>query len=392
MRLTKELPSDWRTKRLVAVAKLISGGTPSRKVPEYFWGDIPWITGNDVVSFRTSKAREYITEEAIENSATHLLPKGSILFVTRTGVGKVSIADVDICISQDLTGVICKEDIALPEYVARYLISLSEKIKYRQRGSTIKGVTREFVEQIEIPLPPVPVQKKIAAILDKADAAREKRRQANQLTEQFLQSAFLEMFGDPVTNPKEWDLFKLRTLGTLGRGKSKHRPRNAAELLGGLYPLIQTGDVANSFGYVKEYKQTYSELGLKQSKLWPKGTLCITIAANIAKTGILTFDACFPDSIVGFIPNCRTNTEFIQQWFSFVQKHLEDTAPMSAQKNINLEILKNLKVTSPPFDLQKKFAALVGKVESLRARQRQSGQELETLFNSLMQRAFKGDL
>ncbi|MBE7445651.1 MAG: restriction endonuclease subunit S [Planctomycetia bacterium] len=155
---------------------------------------------------------------------------------------------------------------------------------------------------------------------------------------------------------------------------------------------MQTGDVANSFGYIKEYKQTYSSVGLKQGKLWPKGTLCITIAANIAETGILTFDACFPDSIVGFVPNHRTNTAFIQQWFFFVQKNLEDTAPMSAQKNINLEILMNLEVPSPPFDLQQKSAALVEKVEVLRTRQRQSEQELETLFNSLMQRAFRGEL
>ena len=127
--------------------------------------------------------------------------------------------------------------------------------------------------------------------------------------EDFLRSAFLEMFGDPVTNPKGWPLIKFSEIGELDRGKSQHRPRNAPELLGGPYPLIQTGDVANSGGYIRSYKSTYSEIGLKQSRMWPKGTLCITIAANIAKTGILTFDACFPDSVVGFSPNKKTNTE-----------------------------------------------------------------------------------
>lgn len=92
-------------------------------------------------------------------------------------------------------------------------------------------------------------------------------------------------------------------MGELAREKSKNRPRNAPELLNGPYPLIQTGDIANAGIYLKEYTQTYSELGLKQSKMWKKGTLCITIAANIAKTSILTFDACFPDSVVAFIPS-----------------------------------------------------------------------------------------
>ena len=92
-------------------------------------------------------------------------------------------------------------------------------------------------------------------------------------------------------------------MGELAREKSKNRPRNAPELLNGPYPLIQTGDIANAGIYLKEYTQTYSELGLKQSKMWKKGTLCITIAANIAKASILTFDACFPDSVVAFIPS-----------------------------------------------------------------------------------------
>lgn len=257
-----------------------------------------------------------------------------------------------------------------------------------------EGYQRNFkyLKEVSIPLPPLLIQKQIAAILEKADAAREKRRQVNQLTEQFLQSAFLEMFGDPVTNPKEWKSIKLGELGELERGRSKHRPRNAPHLLGGPYPLIQTGEIANSSGYITSFTQTYSESGLKQSRMWPKGTLCITIAANIGKTTILTFDACFPDSIVGFTPNGRVNTEYIQRWFSFVQQQLEESAPMVAQKNINLEILRKQNVPVPPIEEQQKFAALVEKVEGLRGKQRESEKELENLFQSLMQRAFKGEL
>lgn len=126
--------------------------------------------------------------------------------------------------------------------------------------------------------------------------------------------------------------------------------------------------------------------------MWPRGTLCITIAANIAKTAILTFDACLPDSVVGFIPNDRVRTEYVQRWFSFVQKHLEESAPMVAQKNINLEILRKLDVCVPAIEEQQKFAALVEKIQSLRAKQRESETELENLFNSLMQKAFTGEL
>src|ERR1022692_5176787 len=98
-----------------------------------------------------------------------------------------------------------------------------------------------------------------------------------------------------------WPLRRLTELGELSRGRSRHRPRHAAHLYGGPYPFMQTGDVKASGGRISSYQQTYSEAGLAQSRMWPAGTLCITIAANIAETGILAFPACFPDSIVGFV-------------------------------------------------------------------------------------------
>ncbi|MDO4728958.1 MAG: restriction endonuclease subunit S, partial [Bacteroidota bacterium] len=202
------------------------------------------------------------------------------------------------------------------------------------------------------------------------------------------QALFIHHFGDPVQNPKNWQTKPLGELGSLNRGKSKHRPRNAPELLGGIYPLIQTGDVANCDGYITTYNQTYSEIGLKQSKMWDEGTLCITIAANIAKTGILKIKACFPDSIVGFIPNEKCNVEFIQFWFSFFQKILEEQAPESAQKNINLEILKELKIILPPLPLQEAFAQQIAQIEEQKALALSQATHSEELFQALLQESF----
>lgn len=171
------------------------------------------------------------------------------------------------------------------------------------------------------------------------------------------------MFGDPVSNSHALPKATLPELGEFGRGVSKHRPRNDPKLLGGKYPLIQTGDVASSDLYLKNYVSTYSELGLSQSKMWRKGTLCITIAANIAKTAILNFDACFPDSIVGFVANEKTNNIYIHYWFSFFQDVLEAQAPESAQKNINLKILSELKVICPPKKEQEQFSVFVQQVD-----------------------------
>jgi type I restriction enzyme S subunit len=278
------------------------------------------------------------------------------------------------------------------DYLRHMLHDALFEMERHMHGATMKHVNRGEFLATTIPLPPLAEQKRIAGILDAADGLRAKRRESLAQLDSLLQSTFLTLFGDPVANPMGWEKRKFGEIGSLDRGVSKHRPRNAPELLGGAYPLIQTGEVANCDTFIREYKNTYSEAGLKQSKLWPAGTLCITIAANIAKTGILEFDACFPDSIVGFRSSDPATVFFAQVWLSFLQKMLEETAPESAQKNINLEILRNLEVPLPPLPLQRRFAAIVESVERQKARQRAHLAELDALFAALQHRAFRGEL
>ena len=259
-------------------------------------------------------------------------------------------------------------------------------------GASYPAVSDRVVLDSKLPVPPIAEQRRIAEIMDKADALRAKRRAALAQLDTLTQAIFLDMFGDPIANPRGWPRKKLCTLGSLDRGVSKHRPRNAPELLGGPYPFAQTGDVANCDGYIRDFSGTYSEAGLRQSKMWPAGTLCITIAANIAKTGVLTFDACFPDSVVGFRADEPATIEFVRGWLSFLQASLEDKAPESAQKNINLEILRGLDVPTPTADLRREFARRIAATEQLKAAHRTSLSELDGLFATLQHRAFRGEL
>ena len=269
-----------------------------------------------------------------------------------------------------------------------------------QRG-VFRGMCRQWVNQatvsreallaMTVPLPSLSQQRRIADILDRADALRAKRRAALALLDTLPQSICVNMFGDPMASSNRWPRVRFNSLGSLDRGVSKHRPRNAPELLGGRYPLIQTGDVANSGGYIRQFGSTYSEVGLKQSRMWPAGTLRITIAANIAKTGILTFDACFPDSVVGFCAHAET-VEYVRAWLGFMQESLENAAPESAQKNINLNLLRNLELPLPGSDLRMAFAKRVAAVESLKAAHRASLAAMDALFASLQHRAFRGEL
>ena len=386
---------SWEAVRLDKVCIFLNGGTPSRQVDKFFEGNIPWITSADISEDQdiVSEARFYITQEAVDSSATKLIPKGNILLVSRTGVGKIAITGTDICISQDFTGIIPNKEVVNLRYLFRFLQSKKDYFVSHQRGATIQGITRKVISDLELPLPPLEQQRRIAAILDQADRLRTLRREALAKLDRLLQATFLDMFGDPVTNPLGWEVKKFEETGTLERGKSKHRPRNDPVLLGGSYPLIQTGEVTNAAGgYLTEYSQTYSELGLKQSKMWKAGVLCITIAANIAQTAILTFDACFPDSIVGFTPNRDITIEYVQYWLQFLREIIEEKAPQVAQKNINLKILRELEIPVPPIHLQNTFSDAVVQYTKQRQHYQQSLTQLDNLFNSLQQRAFRGEL
>lgn len=246
-----------------------------------------------------------------------------------------------------------------------------------------------FIKETEIFLPSLVTQKRISISLDTAVELLAMRKQQLAELDNLIKSTFYDMFGDPVTNEKGWRIKRLSEIGDLNRGISKHRPRNEPTLLGGIHPLIQTGDIANADFIIRQYKQTYSDLGLKQSKKWEAGTLCITIAANIAKTAILGFDACFPDSVVGFNANEKTNNIFVYIWFDFFQKIIEAQAPESAQKNINLRILNELDIISPPIELQTQFANFVTKIEEQKALVKQAIDETQHLFDSLMSEYFE---
>lgn len=168
----------------------------------------------------------------------------------------------------------------------------------------------------------------------------------------------------PHKIPKGWAWATFPEIGMFERGKSKHRPRNARKLFNpGIYPLVQTGEVARAGKYVEEAHSYYSEFGLAQSRLWPKGTLCITIAANIADSAILGLDACFPDSVVGFIPfSPITDVSYFLYFMKTAKNDLLKYAPSTAQKNINLGILGQLAVPLPPIEEQKRIVTMVDKL------------------------------
>lgn len=298
-------------------------------------------------------------------------------------------------------------------------------------GIAVGNVNAQKLAAITIPLPPLNEQKRIVAkieeLFSELEAGEESLRLARQQLGVYRQSLLKQAFEGkltetwrtqnpaqlvmpnvpPVTEDKElgslpnlptgWLWTHLSNIGELGRGKSKHRPRNDPKLFGGSYPFIQTGEVKAASKTVKFYTETYSEFGLAQSKLWPKGTLCITIAANIAETAFLGFDGCFPDSVVGFVPVAElVNAEFVELFIRAARDRIEKYAPATAQKNINLTTLENLVIPLCSLPEQQEIVRLLdAQFDEIERNEREIAGALrksEALRQAILKRAFTGRL
>ncbi len=234
-------------------------------------------------------------------------------------------------------------------------------------SDVVPGLKRDLVYLQKIQIPPLTEQNKIAEILSTVDQAIEKTDKAIEQTKH-LKKSMMDILLEPKfkdsksgkneTNKliKEWQHEYLGNLAKLERGKFTHRPRNDPKFYGGQFPFIQTGDITESAEIIKKYSQTLNDEGIKISKLFKKGTLVISIAGNIGEVGILGFDAYFPDSIVGIIPYEKIiNGYFLLYVLEKLQKYIDASAPRSTQKNINLEILKRLKILFPSLKKQKRI-------------------------------------
>jgi type I restriction enzyme S subunit len=290
---------------------------------------------------------------------------------------------------------------------------------------TVKHLSSRTLQQIPLPLPTMAEQRRIVARID-ALFARTRRARTDleriaSLSNKYFAATMKKSFEGLLTEtwrsepqvavtqnrdnglkgpyelPSGWSWQYLPALGELARGKSRHRPRNAGFLYGGPYPFIQTGDVRAAQGRLRTYEQTYSEAGLAQSKLWPRDTVCITIAANIAETAILDIEACFPDSVVGFKAAQHTCLpEFIEYFIRTAKADLAAFAPATAQKNINLETLEGVLVPTPSLAEQRECVRLLSRSElaadACRREATRALALLDRLEQSILARAFRGEL
>ena len=377
--------------------------------------------------FRDKSDRHITVEKADELHCT-FLRKGDIL-IARLGdpLCKACVFPLDglYITAVDVAILRIGSDVVNPKYLIYLLNSpwFKDQVKQYESGTTRKRISRKNLDRIEMIFPPLPEQERIVSrieeLFSQLDAGVETLKKTKAQLAVYRQAVLKEAFEGRLTIhvpvnlplswassdetntlpaiPEEWHYIALKYLGDLGRGKSKHRPRNDPKLfVDGKYPFIQTGDVKAATNCITTFTMQYGEFGLSQSKLWPKGTLCITIAANIAETAFLGIDACFPDSVVGFTPNESILAEYVRYFVESQKIRLWAFAPATAQKNINLDTLENLIVPYCSIDEQRvvisEIESRLSVCDSIEQTVDTALQQAEAMRQSILKDAFEGRL
>lgn len=388
---------------LGSICNFVNGGTPSKLNGAYFDGHIPWITSADITGPIACEARSFITEKAIAESATNLAPKGTVLLVTRTGVGKVAVAGMDLCFSQDITAITPDPKIVDTAYLVHFLRTQEAHFKKLQRGATIKGITRDVIESLPIPLPPLPEQRRIAAILDQADALRSKRRQALARLDTLTQSIFLETFGDPIGNEKHWKPLAVSDfVADFESGKSLAAPEE--EEASGKWRVLKVSAVTSLEYRPEEAKEVPASYQPPTSHIVQAGDLLFSRANTSELIGATAYvfgtpdGLLLPDKIWRFVWPPTPIADPIFVWYLFrhraVRREIAQRASgtSGSMKNVSQEKVMSIRIGLPPLDAQTVFADQVRSVESQRSTQRASLARLDSLFASLQYRAFRGEL
>jgi type I restriction enzyme S subunit len=360
-----EIPDTWTLTRIEELAETLrAGGTPSRKKKSYFGGDIPFAIIEDITGCGTylESTKQTITKEGLEASSAWIVPEGSVLLSMYATIGATAINTIPLATNQAILAIIPKST-CHPEFLCYCLRAHKRNLAQLNVESTQKNVNKGIVSAFRLPLPPLQEQKSIACILSTVQRAIETQERIIQTTTELKKALMQKLFseglrGEPQKEteiglvPESWEVVELGEIAKIERGKFSHRPRNEPRFYGGEHPFVQTGDVSNCDGIIRSFTQTLNEEGLAISKMFPAGTILITIAANIGFTGILEFASACPDSLIGITPHKNVHTQFLNYYLITQQPEMDRLAPKGTQKNINIQFLKPWLVPLPSLEEQ----------------------------------------
>lgn len=385
--------SDWVTAKLKDVAKVVTGKTPQTSNSEYYGGDIPFVSPADLNEGILSETKTYLTSSGADQ--VYRVPKNTVLVSCIGNLGKLAITAKEVCFNQQINGLIFDEQKIFPKYGFYFAQTIKPQLEKASSSTTLPIVNKSRFSDLEIKYPPLAEQRRIASILDQADELRQKRKQAIEKLDQLLQAKFIDMFGDPVSNPKGFPIQDLEFVALQVTDGTHHTPKRETSgipLLSARNVLMGRIDFEN-IDFVGE--EEYQRLRKRCEPL--RGDILISCSGSIGR--VSTVDTDRPFVMVRSAALVKLNKTLVTSKFieyllrtPYLQSQMIRSSKSSSQANLFQEPIKRLKILLPSLDLQGNFEKFVEVSTKEKEKLQQSSDKLETLFRSLQNQAFSGTL
>lgn len=370
------------------------GKTPSRHNPAYWGSGHPWLSIADMGKRELHDTKEQITDIAIKECGCRIVPENTLLMSFKLSIGKLGFTQKPMFTNEAIASLPVKNPKKLtPEYLYRAL-QMTDLLSGTDRAVMGATLNKDKLYKIKIPLPPLDEQKRIAGILDKADAIRRKRAESLKLLDELLRATFLDMFGDPITNPKGLKKKPLKDFGTVVTGNTPSRAD--AENYGDYIEWIKSDNLNNPKHFLTKASEGLSEKGARKSRLLPSGSILVTCIAGspscIGNAGIADREVAFNQQINAVTPFPNVDLYFLYTQILVAKKLIQSASTNAMKGMINKSKFENIRLLDADENTQKKAGKIFKKIIHEHSVFSSATTESDTLFHSLVARAFKGEL
>ena len=378
------MKQGWEIKKLGEVCDIVGGSTPKTGEPSYWDGVHYWITPAELDGSKyISSTSRTITDEGVKSAHLQLLPSGTVLLSSRAPIGKVAITTTPMYCNQDFKNLVCS-NMLYNEFAYWFLYYNTEYLNSLGTGATFKEISKRVVEQIPIPIPPREEQERIVEELDCLSGVIERKREQLRELDALAQSIFYQMFGDPITNEKGWEVKKLGEVGKVITGNTPST-KDEENYSSNDYCFVKPSDIGKDYVTKIENTEFYiSEKAFSQSRILSKGSVLTTCIGIIGKVGILKVDATCNQQINAIQPNENSISEYVAWAIYLTRSVLENIANAPVVPIINKGEFSNILIPLPPKALQQEFAEKIKAIEKQKELINQSITQTETLFNARM--------
>jgi type I restriction enzyme, S subunit len=387
----------WPRVRLGALCRIVSGATPRTGVQEYWNGNISWATPKDLSQLDGSfiyRTAQSITEAGYRSCSTELLPPNSVLLSSRAPIGYAAINAIPMCTNQGFKSLV-PDPVRLDSlYLCHWLRAHRAYLESLGNGATFKEISKAVVDGVELRVPPLPEQQRIAAILDKADALRRKRREAIAKLDTLLRSVFLEMFGDPITNPTSWDRLPIDSFGSVTTGNTPSRARD--DYYGPGIEWIKSDNINTPSHFLTTADETLSEAGRRTARTVIAGSVLVTCIAGtpqcIGNAAIADREVAFNQQINAITPRERCDTAFLYTQILVGKRLVQGASTESMKGMVSKTAFSRVLLLCPPDEMRREFSERFDAIHRLRRSAEAAARAAECLFHSLQQIAFNQGL